>query len=193
MDGTKLENVSFIKRDDVLNAVAGYGTKSQNPTPGFRYTIIGKNLKSGEHTIAVRLVDIDNGETINQLDKKIRIKRVESKIQIDSPTIKVVNNKDLVIQGWTMSNTPNKKVEIYIGGSKLNNVTYQKRDDVINAIKGYGTEKENPTPGFITTVNINRISLSTHKLRVRIINTDNNEVINELIREFTIEPVRTIW
>ena len=192
LDGTKLENVSFIKRDDVLNAVTGYGTKSQNPTPGFRYTIIGKNLKSGEHTIAVKLVDTDNGETINQLDKKIKIKRVESKIQIDSPTVKVVNNKDLVIQGWTMSNTPNKKVEIYIGGSKLNNVTYQKRDDVINAIKGYGTEKENSTPGFITTVNINMISLSTHKLRVRIINTDNNEVINELIREFTIEPVRTM-
>ncbi len=49
------ENISYSGRQDVINAITGYGTAEQNPTPGFGFSIDTANLEDGEYTIKIEL------------------------------------------------------------------------------------------------------------------------------------------
>lgn len=100
-----------------------------------------------------------------------------------SPTsIKVV--------GWKMSNVSNTKIRAYIDGSSTpideSLITYKKRNDVLTAIFGYGTEIENPNPGFEFSINTTNMTSGEHTIRIELC-TSNNEKIQEITTKINID------
>lgn len=66
------KDISYRERPDVIKAVEGYGTKIENPTPGFKFQLKSNDLEEGNHTIKV-IVVAANGETKTSYCKKISI------------------------------------------------------------------------------------------------------------------------
>ena len=94
---------------------------------------------------------------INIASAENREKGEIAKAYIDYPTNQVSGN--IIISGWIMSTDKDAKIKAFIDGNEaeIKSINREKRADVIKAITGYGTEKENPTPGM-------KIILNTEKL-----------------------------
>ena len=98
-----------------------------------------------------------------------------AKMYIDNP-----ENKDTQItskykiDGWVMSNDNKIQIKIFVDNNeqKVENLKRVERPDVIKAIKGYGTQKENPKPGFEFYLNTNNIKDGNHILKIQILSND---------------------
>lgn len=92
--------------------------------------------------------------------------------------------------GWKMSNVSNTKIKAYIDGSSTpiedNLITYKKRNDVLAAIVGYGTEIENPNPGFEFSINTTNMESGPHTIRI-VLFTSNDEKIQEITTKINID------
>ena len=74
---------------------------------------------------------------------------------IDYPKTSQINQTEMEVNGWVMSTYSNKKVKIYVDGKqRQEKIETRARGDVHAAIKGYGTIKENPEPGFKSILNL---------------------------------------
>ena len=186
IDGKQIENIEPEEREDVLNAIKDYGGRELNPTPGFKVTVDSKNLYVGKHVILIRIINANNNQTINKQERIFEIKKLNSFIQIDGPSGEVTRNKKMLIQGWSMSNITDKKIEIYIDDQKIENTETEEREDVLNAIKGYGGRELNPTPGFKAVVDNTKLTSGKHKITVKLLDSNSNEIIGESYREINI-------
>ena len=309
IDGNAVDanTISYSEREDVINTISGYGTKEQNPTPGFKFDIDISKMTNGNHIIKIEVYsggnllaqsildfNVDNsgihveyqshvqdigwqdwkkdGElagTTNKSkrveaikikmkgvsndihikyqahvqdigwqdwkkdgelagttgqDKRIeairmslenteeysimyrvhvqdigwkdwkkdgelagttgqdkRIEAIEIKIQerqkaaklyIDTPinesTHYGIEEKSLNVSGWKMANVSNTSLKAYIDGNAIdtNSISYVERADVINGVEGYGTEKENPKPGFAFNIDISKMTAGKHILKI---------------------------
>lgn len=94
------------------------------------------------------------------------------------------------VSGWKMSNVSNTKIKAYIDNSTTpladNQITYKKRDDVISAIKGYGTSVENEKPGFEFNINATNLKNGTHTIKI-VVCTKNDEKIKEITSKIKID------
>ena len=78
-----------------------------------------------------------------------------------------------------MTEDEESTIKIYINGvEKEATIQREKRQDVLNTIKGYGGAEKNQLPGYIATINTNGYSDGTYKLTVKNISR-NNEVLAE--------------
>jgi len=66
--------ISYRERPDVIQAINGYGTIKENPTPGFKFQLNSNDLEEGNHTIKIMVID-PKGETKDSYSKKIKIDR----------------------------------------------------------------------------------------------------------------------
>jgi surface protein len=115
-----------------------------------------------------------------------------TRIVIDSPKNNPqITSSNVVISGWAMSHIYDKRVDIYVDNTKISGITYVKRDDVISAITDAGTILENPTPGFTVTHSIAGLSNGTHTVKVNVVDTQNNTILQTATSTFTT-PKRTI-
>ena len=161
--------VSRSKREDVLNAIKGYGGVNENPTPGFITSIDLTEYSYGNHTIKLDVLDKD-GKAIKSETRSFNKKVPSTLINIDSPTTYKKYENNLNIYGWVMSESKNTEVKIYIDEKEIE-VSRSKREDVISAIKGYGGVNENPTPGFITSVDLTEYSYGNHTIKIRVLDS----------------------
>ena len=94
------------------------------------------------------------------------------------------------VSGWKMSNVSNTKLKVYIDNSSTyiddKQITYKKRNDILTSIIGYGTEIENPNPGFEFWINTTNMSNGIHKIKIALC-TSNNEVIQETTTQINID------
>ncbi|MBO6145239.1 MAG: glycoside hydrolase family 25 protein, partial [Bacilli bacterium] len=186
VDNTKVENVEKIVREDVLKVITGYGSKEQNPTSGYKSEISAQKLKTGSHTIKIRLVDKNSNEVLNEATKNITIEKPKSTIYIDEPTDKI-NKTELLISGWSMSNNLSKEIEIYVDNTKVENVEKIVREDVLKAVTGYGSKEQNPTPGFKVIYDSSTLSDGTHTVKVNLIDSDTKEIYSTTSKKFTVK------
>ncbi len=172
-------------RQDVLNAISGYGNKS-NKTPGYKVTIDTSDLKDGNYPVKV-IVKTKNGEILAQESRNIKIKKYEGIINIDYPQVTMINEDTLDIQGWIMTQDDKSTLKIYVDNKQISskNIARQERPDVIKAISGYGTIKENPKPGFKTTINLKGYSEGKHTIKVTS-TSRTGEIIVSREKKFTI-------
>ena len=156
------ENINRIKRNDVINAIQGYGGENTNPTPGFNVDIDISDLKAGSHTFTL----------------KIYTQSADTLLQSDYPINKQTTKNPLHIQGWVMSEDSKNKVEII-----FNKTTYQaqrqKRNDVINAIQGYGGSTSNATPGYSLDIDISNIKDGDYTVTTRVVSTSGDTLKSE--------------
>ena len=94
------------------------------------------------------------------------------------------------VSGWKMANVSNTKMKVYIDNSTTPiddaQITYKKRDDVISAIQGYGTSKENEKPGFSFNINGSNMQSGTHTIKI-VVYSKNDEKIQELESKIKID------
>ena len=311
VDGTEIgaNSITNVARQDVINAISGYGTIKENPTPGFKFNVDISKMTTGSHTIKIQVyssenllaensvkfnvdntnmhvqyqthvqsigwqswkqdgemagtenqskrveaIKIKNVNVPNGVNIKYRVhiqnigwqdwkkngemagtenqskrieaiqiflentdeysimyrvhvqnigwqdwkkdgelagtenqsKRVEAiqikivekqkvaRIYVDNPTNESlhygINENTLSVAGWKMANVSNTTLKAYVDGTEIgaNSITYIARQDVINAIAGYGTIRENPTPGFKFNVDISKMTTGSHTIKIQV-------------------------
>ena len=182
-EDTKTE-FTRTERPDVITAVKGYGGKELNPTPGFEGILNLSKYNAGKHTVKYQL-EQEDGTVIYSESYNVEFDN-ESKgqIEIENPNIYggvvVTNEAILEIKGWIMTNDATSNLKVYVDGKEeeVKITSREERPDVISAIKGYGDERLNPTPGFRATVDISAYSQGEHKITYKL-ETIEGEVLAE--------------
>ena len=165
LNGTTYQTQRQV-RPDVLNAIKGYGGSSTNSKPGYTVDIDTTGIKDGTHNITTRVVS-ELGQVLSQETRKISIHKYIGLVNIDEPMVTMVNTSTIKVQGWELSENKNSTVKIYIDNRHITTtITRQERQDVLNAVKGYGGAAKNATPGFLATVNVSNLSEGKHTIKV---------------------------
>lgn len=165
LNGTTYQTQRQV-RPDVLNAIKGYGGSSTNSKPGYTVDIDTTGIKDGTHNITTRVVS-ELGQVLSQETRKINIHKYIGLVNIDEPMVTMVNTSTIKVQGWELSENKNSTVKIYIDNRQMSTtITRQERQDVLNAVKGYGGAAKNATPGFLATVNVSNLSEGKHTIKV---------------------------
>lgn len=188
------ENIERYDRPDVTGSVEGFGTPEQNQLAGYRGTIDLSNYKDGSHTIIIKVINIDTGETISEDRRTINIEKFNTQVYIDHPSTNQRIKTTLNIHGWLMSETKNKEIKVFIDNTQ-NEVTESikryDRPDVTGSIEGYGTPEQNPLAGFDGIIDVSNYKDGYHKVIIQVINTDLNEVIKEERIQFNLRKYNT--
>lgn len=92
------------------------------------------------------------------------------------------NPSSINVVGWKMANVSNTKIKAYVDNTQIDEkaVTYKKRDDVTISMaeKGYGTDKENPNPGFEFAINSSNMTEGEHSIKI-VLCTSNDEILEQ--------------
>ncbi|HIT37931.1 MAG TPA: hypothetical protein IAB59_05600, partial [Candidatus Onthousia faecipullorum] len=95
-------------------------------------------------------------------------------LEIDSPYSNQPVMGELHFRGWVMSEDENHKVRILIDGKEIEDdlIKRVEREDVLNAIEGYGGREKNKTPGYEGSVDVSDLSLGTHQYKVEVVSSE---------------------
>ena len=182
------QNLKFQQRDDVVKAVQGYGGVLTNKTPGFYGEIDVLNLDEGEHNLTIRVRDVETKKTIGEKIVKFFVKNYESLIWIDTPAVDSTVKNKVSINGWNLSEDAERIVKAYIDDKDVTTqLKFQKRDDVVNAIQGYGGAKTNAIPGFYGVYDSSNLSDGTHKIKILLKDKITKEVYESNEKEFSLK------
>lgn len=181
------ENIIRKERTDVIKAITGYGTAKQNPKPGFEMTIDCSNISDGNHTLAVKVFTSD-GKLLTTTERKIKVQKYVAKTYIDTPENASIIKNELNIEGWVMTDDEKATIKVYLNGKEqeIKNTTRKERTDVIKAISGYGTSKQNPKPGYVLKLDTSNVTDGTYKLEVKVI-SQKGDVIETDSRTIKIQ------
>ena len=187
VDDKEQENIKIQRkeRNDVIKAIKNCGSEFENPKPGFEFNIDISKYSDGEHKVKIGVVSSD-GKEITSEQVKMTIKKYNTQLYLDEPSYYVTNNKEIVISGWVMSSLAEKSIVVKFDDEILKDVTLKERPDVIKAIKGYGTEKENPKPGFSTKINVESYKKGEHKITIQVQANNTKEIIQEYTKKIVL-------
>ncbi len=162
-----IENRKRTKRPDVIAAISGYGGTTNNPTPGWEGEIDISNINKGTHQLTYCL-EAENGEILAKQTQEITIDCTpKTMLEIDTPDWRGVENVDGKITGWVMTNVQDYRIRVFIDQYERWDSQHRvERPDVLNAIKGYGGEQNNPTPGFVIDMKFGDFNLGRHTLKI---------------------------
>ena len=195
IDGNERTFKNFVReeRPDVINAIKGYGTQEQNPTPGFSMTVDAFDLTEGTHTLIIE-VKSKSGEIIASDFKNIIIEKYKARTYIDDPaefSTKIVEGT-LTVNGWVMTDDDNYQLKAYINGKEYEilDIIRVERQDVLEAVKGYGTQEQNPKPGYTFKLDLTNTNDGIYDLRVDVISI-TGEAIATNIRKVENDKYKT--
>ncbi len=182
-----------IEREDVIQAMPGYGGKETNPTPGFRSILDTTNYTDGNYFLEMKIVDKQTGEILTADSRNISIKKYDGHVNIDHPTENATSGTTITIDGWVLSELLESELEIYLDNTKIESeIIRSERPDVLNAMNnGYGGNETNPTPGFSTQIDVKNIEDGQHTIEVRIKNKNTGETIATSSRKITTRQYET--
>ena len=183
IDDNEVTIDSFTKRDDIFKVLTWF-KKDQNPNPGYVTNVDIKNLKYGKHTIKVQIVD-NNNVVLNKRTTEFIKEKPKSLINIDFPDGTTKYN--VFVKGWYTVEYENTKSEVYIDDVLLEDVENSKRPDVFKVYPSYEEYMTNSYPGYATHYNMQDYSDGNHKITVKIINTDNDDIIAAQSKTFRLK------
>ena len=148
-----------------------YGGESNNLLPNYSYSYNITDLLDGSHTLTLKL-KLNTGEVIETKSIKFNVSKYQSLITVDFPSSGNINKDDnLFIRGWLMSEDSNTTVKIYLDNKEIaESIDRHEREDVLQAISGYGGRETNTLPGYSTTVNLSNYSTGYHTLTIKTFN-----------------------
>ena len=190
VDGTKEEEVTRSKREDVLEAITGYGGRTTNTKPGFEVRLDMSKYTDGEHNVEIRAVS-SSGKTIVSYTRVVNVEKYDTRIYIDSPYNNQQVDGVLNYQGWVMSESKDAKVNVYVDDELQEEVTRYEREDVLEAITGYGGRDTNKTPGYKGSINYSNLSEGYHTLKVDVVIPSTGEVISTATSKFLLKKYST--
>lgn len=185
-----ISQINRFERQDVINAIDGYGGKEENPTPGFSLKINLSDLEHGKNKIEVQIVTA-NGEVLTSKTINIEVKKYKAKIYIDSPKNNNTVKPIMTISGWFMTNDEQAQVNVYIDNTKQNLESFVRteRNDVLNSVSGYGTVEQNPLPGFESVLNMFQVTEGLHTLKMEIVSR-SGDVLATASRVINVEKYK---
>lgn len=181
-------------------------------TQGLSYRLEGIKIKlesTEEYSVMYR-VHVQNigwqgwktdGEMAGTQGQSLRLEAIQIKIvpKVKKSIITLQNLSDkqtlynpssIYVVGWKMANISNTKIKAYVDNTQIdeNEITYKKRDDVISAMaeKGYGTDKENPNPGFEFSINSSNMTEGEHSIKL-VLCTSNDEILEQTAARIYID------
>ena len=185
-------NEDYIKysyKYDLISIVKGYGTYKENPTPNFDIDIPISDLKQGNHSVRIELVN-QEGTVLQKSEGNIYVdKGIKSVLNIDTNLDNAVFNKTGIhIEGWRLATETNNEIVVYIDNKKMdsNYITYSYKYDLISIVKGYGTYKENPSPMFDINIPTTNLSNGKHTIKIQI-QLDDGTVLQSVEKSITID------
>ena len=141
-----------------------------------------------------------DGEIAGTIGKSLRLeaiqikivkKQIKSKICIDTPQNGKIyysnETTNIDVAGWKMANISNTYIKAYINGKEIEEkaISYIKRQDVINAMIDYGTEKQNPTPGYKFSINVSELKSENNTIKIEVYH--NNDILTTQSTSFNID------
>ena len=180
VDGKDLGTVTYgTNRADINQLYPGYPS---GDNAGFDGNINISSIASGSKTLVVRITANDG--TIQNIERTIKIERLESKSHLDEPNNNVtVRSTTLSIRGWALASSGVKEVRVYVDGKDLGTITYgTKRTDVNNVYPGYSS---GDNAGFEGNIDVSSISSGSKKLVVKI--TANDGTTQNIEKTINIE------
>ena len=192
VDGKKVESeISRQSRQDVINAISGYGGRNENPTPGYIAKINISNISNGKHTLTVRALKEDGKTVLKEQKLNFKVGIYDTLIWIDTPSENSTQYGKINVTGWVMSDYSNNKIKILIDNKEQNiDILRQKRQDVINAISGYG-KSLNKTPGYTAEIDISKLGSGTHKFTLNVYTT-NGQLLETKTTNFKVKKPDTL-
>ena len=180
-------NMTREDREDVINAITGYGSPEQNTQPGFTFGIDTNNIKDGAYKLEVKVIS-RTGEILTTTERNIIIEKYKAKSYIDAPTNKQIVKPEFVLEGWVMTDDENATIKVYIDGKEqiIKNIIREEREDVIKAIEGYGGIEKDPTPGFQVFLENTNINDGNYDLKIEVISREG-KVISTSTRTINYE------
>ena len=170
------------ERKDVISAITGYGSQTQNPAPGYSLKINLENIKDGSHELSLKVISRE-GIIITEDARTIKIEKYKAKMYLENPYGNKIVKPEFEIGGWVMATDKNVTINAYIDGQKqeIKNLIRKERNDVVNAITGYGDITTNPTPGFEGTIQLSNISEGTHTFKIEVISPEGIVISTETV------------
>ena len=180
VDGKDLGTVTYgTNRADINQLYPGYPS---GDNAGFDGNINISSIASGSKTLVVKITANDG--TTQNIERTIKIERLESKSHLDEPNNNVtVRSTTLSIRGWALASSGVKEVRVYVDGKDLGTITYgTKRTDVNNVYPGYSS---GDNAGFEGNIDVSSISSGSKKLVVKI--TANDGTTQNIEKTINIE------
>ena len=186
VDGKQV-NVERYSRSDVLKTIVGYGSREENPTPGFKGTVDVSNLKDGNHNLTIEVKEKTTGKKLTSIEHNFKLDKYKTIGIIDYPASKsTIKGSTIDVSGWVMTNDVNAKIYIKVDNYDAP-IIRSKREDVIKKVKNYGDELTNPTPGFSSTFDVSNLKDGTHIVNLKVIDTKTNEKLFEINQQFNLK------
>lgn len=185
LDGKDRTNeIKREERTDVLNAYQNFEIE-KNKTPGFLGTLDLSEEKDGIHNLQILLKNGNN--IISSQERKIILNKYSSILHIDYPNNTEIKGSKIYLEGWMLASTENHKFQILIDNKDVtNSIENVERQDVLNANPNYNKEI-NKLPGFQGNLDISKIKDGKHEITFKVINTKNNETMQEQKREIILK------
>lgn len=183
--------IQRLQRADVLKSVHGFGGIKSNPTPGFSGVLDVSQLRDGKHQIKIDIFS-KTGKLLYTVARDFQLTKYKTKIEIDEPKNYYYEEKQQIqIRGWVMSELADKKVVIQFDGKEIENVSSEKRPDVLEKIKDYGGTKTNTVPGYQVKIDLSSYAKGEHTITILAVSKENNEILKQVTRKIKIvEPIQ---
>ena len=186
--------INRVKRTDVNRTFPNYSNNSNNQKPGFNTNIDLTNYKAGKHILTINILDHEQNEVLKESSIVFYIEKYKTDFNLESPNNNSVVEKELKISGWLMTESNNPIFHIYIDNEEVNTtINRVKRTDVNRTFPNYSNNSNNQKPGFNTTIDTSTYLDGKHTLTLKIMDSEQNEIIKEYSREFSIEKYKTIF
>ena len=111
---------------------------------------------------------------LEAIEIKIIEKQKKGKLCVDTPSNGTIyynkETSNISVVGWKMANVSNSYIKAYLDGKEIDEktISYYERPDVIQAITDYGTEKQNPTPGFRFDINTTNFENRNYVIKIEL-------------------------
>lgn len=172
-------NLDRIDRPDVLDSEKGYGGATSNPKPGFLLELTDQNYGIGNHTVEVRIVS--NMKILEYDTRTISLGTPKATMQIDNLSI---TRNNLVIQGWSMSNAGNARIELVVDGRIIStSLPRSERNDILSSVSGYGDRYTTPKPGYTFSID-QKFTAGNHHVEIRTVSGLN--ILSTLYRTVSV-------
>ena len=88
---------------------------------------------------------------------------------VDTPGEDRVVKDTLYINGWNLSEEADRYIKVTVDGEDFSvNIKFEKRDDVLKSVSGFGGVETNATPGFYGNIDLKQYTDGKHKLVISV-------------------------
>lgn len=135
------------------------------------------------------------GLRLEAIEIKIVSKVKKGIIKIEKPlnAQKIYNRSNVVVSGWKMSNLSNTTIKAFIDNTQITNISYSKRNDIINTLNGYGTSKENSNPGFSFSIDTKKLSKGNHTVKILLYDKNNTYLKQESVTFYIDDNLHVLY